>query len=66
MNNIIKDAISDSWCNYQEQTFGWIEEESAHNHGWKEGYEWILTELSTRGYISDEIVEHYMNALCVS
>jgi hypothetical protein len=63
MNNIIKDAISDSWCDYQEQTCGWIEEESAHNHGWKEGYEWILTELSVRGYISDEIVKHYMNAL---
>ena len=46
MNNIIKDAINESWRDYREYSFGWIEAEPAHNYGWKEGYEWILTELS--------------------
>lgn len=59
MNNIIKSAI--------EQGFNGIAVDntirSLYTNGWLEGYKWILTELSVRGHISNEVVKHYMDAL---
>lgn len=65
MNNIIKDAIQEGWDDYYSNSSTVYLTEEPFEEGWKEGYEWILIELSIRGYISDEIVEHYMNVLCV-
>ena len=44
--NLIKNAIEESWKDYQDTTI--CEEENehlAHEHGWKDGYEWILSKL---------------------
>jgi hypothetical protein len=46
MNKIVKEAIDESWRDYQNASIGMDENENwAHEHGWKDGYEWILTEL---------------------
>ena len=59
MNNIIKDAIKQAFNDIAvDDTI-----KSIYTKGWLEGYEWILTELSIRGQISNEVIKHYMDVL---
>ena len=60
MNN----AIEESWRDYPYVTFG--EEENvhkAHEHGWKDGAEWILTELLINKKISKKDFNKYINTI---
>lgn len=38
-------------------------ENYVHEHGWKEGYEWILTELFINKKISSNTLKEYMDKL---
>lgn len=45
-------------------TLGMDENECwAHEEGWKDGYEWILTELAINKEISAETLKKYMDKL---
>ena len=64
MEKIIKDSIEENWRDYQNTTIG--EEENghwAHEEGWKDGYEWVLTELTINNEISPEIMKKYMDKI---
>lgn len=64
MEKVIKNAIKDSWREYQNNSIGMDENENyAHEHGWKEGYEWILTELFINKKISSNTLKEYMDKL---
>ena len=61
MEKIVKEAIDESWCDYQDATIGMDENEHwAHEHGWKEGYEWVLSELVANNEISNDVFKKYM------
>lgn len=64
MDKLIKDAIEESYRDYQDGYIGMDENERwAHKEGWKEGYEWILTELAINKKISKETLKKYMEKL---
>ena len=64
MEKIIKDSIEESYKDYQEGSIGMDENECwAHEEGWKDGYEWILTELTINKEISPETLKKYMDKL---
>jgi len=64
MNKIVKEAIDESWRDYQNASIGMDENENwAHEHGWKDGYEWILTELKIEGKISEETFKEYITEI---
>ena len=64
MEKLIKDTIEESYRDYQEGSIGMGENEHwAHEHGWKEGYEWVLTELAINNEISEETLKKYMEKL---
>lgn len=64
MNNQIKNIIKESWKEYQDATIGMDEnEEWGHECGWKDGYEWILSELLINKKISQKDFKKYMNYL---
>ena len=59
--NLIKNAIEESWRDYQDNSIGMDENENwAHEHGWKDGYEWILSELLINKKISQKDFKKYM------
>jgi hypothetical protein len=62
--NQIKNIIEKSWREYQNNSIGMEENEHwAHEHGWKDGYEWILSELLLDRKISQKDFKKYMNYL---
>ena len=64
MEKIIKDAIEESYRDYQEGSIGMDENECwAHEHGWKDGYEWILSELAINKEISEKTLKKYMDKI---
>ena len=66
MNNQIqiKNTIEESWREYQNNTIGMDEDEHwAYEYGWKDGYEWILSELLIDKKISQKDFKKYMNYL---
>lgn len=64
MNKLIKQTIEESYRDYQEESIGMDENENwAHEEGWKDGYEWILTELTINKEISPETLKKYMDKL---
>ncbi len=64
MEKIIKDSIEESYRDYQEGSIGMDENEQwAHEEGWKDGYEWILTELAINKEISEKTLKKYMDKL---
>lgn len=66
MDNIIKNAIQEGWDDYYSNSSIAYLTKEPFEEGWKEGYEWILTELTINNEISEETLKKYMNALCVS
>lgn len=61
MNKVIKEAIKESWQEYRSVTPTFlIEAHASHEHGWKEGYEWILSELAINKEISEDTLKKYM------
>ena len=57
-------AIEEIWRDYPYVTVG--EEENvrqAHEHGWKDGAEWILTELLIDKKISKKDFNKYINTI---
>ena len=64
MDKLIKDAIEESYRDYQDGSIGMDENEHwAHEEGWKDGYEWILTELAINKEISEKTLKKYMDKL---
>ena len=64
MEKIIKDAIDESWREFQSENNTTSNNGyNAHEHGWKEGAEWILTELSINKEISEKTLKKYMDKL---
>ena len=64
MEKIVKKAIEESWRDYQDATIGMDENEQwAHEHGWKDAYEWILSELVANNDISSEVLNKYMRKI---
>ena len=64
MDKLIKDAIEESYRDYQEGSIGMDENEHwSHEEGWKDGYEWILTELAINKEISEKTLKKYMDKL---
>ena len=64
MDTVIENAIEESWKDYQDATIGMDENEKwAHEHGWKEGAEWILTELEINKEISEKTLKKYMDKI---
>ena len=64
MEKIINNAIKESYREYQECSIGIDENEDlAHEEGWKDGYEWVLTELCINKEISEKTLKKYMNKL---
>ena len=62
--NQIKNIIEESWREYQYNSFGTEENEHwAHEHGWKDGYKWILSELLINNKISQKDFKKYMDCL---
>jgi hypothetical protein len=61
MEKVIKKAIEESWTDFQtENNTTSNNGYNAHEHGWKEGYEWVLTELAINNKISEETLKEYM------
>lgn len=57
-------AIEESWRDYQDASIGMDENEQwAHEHGWKDGAEWILTELLIDKKISEKDFNKYINTI---
>ena len=64
MDKLIKDSIKESYRDYQEGSIGMGENECwSHEEGWKDGYEWILTELTINKEIPAETLKKYMDKL---
>lgn len=68
MNRIIKEAIEQSWVDLNEDIPSYFMNspsvcKKSHDRGWKEGYEWILTELAINKKISQDTLKEYMEAL---
>lgn len=64
MEKLIKEVIEESYRDYQEGSIGMGENEYwAHEEGWKDGYEWILSELTINKEISAETLKKYMDKL---
>lgn len=64
MEEIIKEAIEESWTDFQtENNTTSNNGYNAHKHGWKDGAEWVLTELAINKKISKELLKKYMNIL---
>ena len=64
MNKAIKDAIKESWQEYWSATPTFlIEARASHECGWKEGYEWILSELAINKEISENTLKKYMEKI---
>ena len=64
MDKLIKDTIDESWCDYQDTTIGEEENEHwAHEHGWKDGYEWVLSEMFINKEIYEKLFKKYMNKI---
>ena len=65
MDKTIGEAIQQGFDDYQDSDM-WnmtTNERDVYTLGWKEGYEWILTELTMNGKISGETLKEYMNKL---
>ena len=65
MDKTIEKAIQQGFDEYQDSDM-WnmaTNERDVYTLGWKEGYEWILTELTMNGKISEETLKEYMNKL---
>ena len=57
-------AIEESWRDYQDVTISMDKiEEWAHEHGWKDGSEWILTDLLMDEKITEKTFKEYMNKI---
>ena len=57
-------AIEESWRDYQDVTISMDKiEEWAHEHGWKDGAEWILTDLLMDEKITEKTFKEYMNKI---
>ena len=57
-------AIEENWRDYQDASIGMEENEQwAHEHGWKDGAEWILTELLIDKKISKKDFNKYINTI---
>lgn len=64
MHNQIKNIIEESWRDYQETTMGEDENEHwAHEHRWKDGAKWILSELLIDKKISQKDFKKYIDCL---
>ena len=62
--NIEREAIKESWDDYCTNTPSFlINAKEAHEHGWKEGYEWILSELAINKEISGDTLKKYMERI---
>ena len=57
-------AIEESWRDYQDLTVSMDKiEKWAHEHGWKDGVEWILTDLLIDEKITEKTFKEYMNKI---
>jgi len=64
MENIVKEAIKQSWDSFQLENHTSSENgHPAHDYGWQEGYEWILTELAIKKKISEKDLNKYMKMI---
>lgn len=62
--NQIKNIIEESWREYQNNSIGMEKNEYwAHEHGWKDGYERILSELLINKKISQKDFKKYIDYL---
>ena len=64
--NQIENAMEQSWEEFQEVTPLFFMGspstcKKSHDHGWKEGVEWILSELLINKKISQKDFKQYMN-----
>lgn len=68
MDNIVQQAIDESWREFQEVTPSFFMGSpstcrKSHDKGWKEGAEWMLSELAINKKISKEDLKKYMNKI---
>lgn len=64
MDTIVKQAIDESWREFQSENNTTSDNGyNAHEHGWKEGAEWMLSELAINKKISKEDLKKYMNKI---
>ena len=66
--NQIENAMEQSWEEFQEVTSLFFMGspstcKKSHDYGWKDGYEWILSELLVNKKISQKDFKKYMNCL---
>lgn len=66
--NQIKNIIEQSWQEFQEVTPSFFMGSpstcrKSHDKGWKDGYEWILSELLINKKISKKDFKKYMDCL---
>ena len=61
MEKVIKEAIWQSYSDYRDEYGIASCEKWAHKWGWKEGVEWILTELLMNKKISKETMKKFMD-----
>lgn len=64
--NQIENAMEQSWEEFQEITPSFFMGspstcKKSHEHGWKDGVEWILSELLINKKISQKDFKKYMN-----
>ena len=68
MNTVIEKAIELSWQEFQEVTPSFFMGSpstcrKSHDKGWKEGAEWILTDLVMNKKIKPETMKKYMDKI---
>ena len=69
MDTVIENAIEQSWQEFQEVTPSFFMGSpstcrKSHDKGWKDGTEWILSELLINKKISQKDFKKYMNSIC--
>lgn len=65
MEKVIKKAIEEGFIESQDSDM-WnmsTNERDIFTLGWKEGYEWVLTELAINEVISEKTLKKYMDYL---
>lgn len=65
MEKVVKEAIEEGFIDYQDSDM-WnmsTNERDIFTLGWKEGYEWILTELAINEVILEKTLKKYMDYL---
>ena len=63
MSDIVEQAMDQAFDDHSTEVWDYTPNFKEFSSGWKEGYEWILTEMEINGDISANTLKKYMDML---